>query len=66
MFAVYDTTNATRRSFRAAFATFDEACGYVEALHPICFERDADHPGCADAYMPGGMIYVIEAEEVAA
>ena len=65
MFAVYESTGVMHRSFRASFATFGEACGYVEALHPICFELDADHPGCADAYMPGGMIFVIEAEVAA-
>ena len=60
MFAVYESTGVLRRSFRASFSTFGEACDYVEALHPICFEVDADHPGCADAYLPGGMIYIVE------
>ena len=65
MFAVYDTTNVTRRNLRASFATFGEACDYVEALHPVCFEIDADHPGCADAYLPGGLLYIVEPEVAA-
>ena len=65
MFAVYESTGVLRRSFRASFSTFGEACDYVEALHPICFEVDADHPGCADAYLPGGLIYIVEPEVVA-
>lgn len=60
MYHVAEAFGLTRRSVRAAFDTFEQACAYVEALKPICFEIDEEHPGCADAFMPGGMIYVIE------
>jgi hypothetical protein len=62
MFNVYESTGVCRRSLRGAFDTFGAACEYVQALNPVCFEVDADHPGCADAYLPGGLIYTIEKE----
>ena len=65
MFAVYESTGVMHRSLRASFSTFGEACDYVEALHPVCFEIDADHPGCADAYLPGGLLYIVEPEVAA-
>ncbi len=60
MYHVAETFRVTDRIVRAAFDTFEQACAYVEALKPICFEIDEENPGCADAYLPGGMIYVIE------
>lgn len=62
MINVYESSGVCRRSLRGAFDTFAAACDYVQALKPICFEVDEDHPGCADAYLPGGLIYVIEQE----
>ena len=62
MFNVYEATGVCRRSLRGAFDTFTAACDYVQALNPVCFEEDADHPGCADAYLPSGLVYVIEQE----
>ena len=60
LFAVYEASGVSRRSLRGTFETFEAACDYVQALNPICFEVDADHPGCADAFLPGGVIYAIE------
>lgn len=62
MFTVYEASGVSRRSFVEAFETFEAACDYVRSLNPICFEVDADHPGCADAYLPGHRVYVIEGE----
>jgi hypothetical protein len=60
MIYVSETFGVNSRSLRAAFDTFSEACAYVEALKPISFEIDEENPDCADAYMPEGMIYIIE------
>jgi hypothetical protein len=60
MIHVSEAFGINRRSLRAAFDTFSEACAYVEALKPIAFEIDEENANCADAYMPGGMIYIIE------
>jgi hypothetical protein len=60
MIHVSEVFGINRRSLRAAFDTFSDACAYVNALNPICFEVDEDNENCADAYMAGGMIYVIE------
>jgi hypothetical protein len=60
LFVVYEASGVAHRTLRGTFATFEAACDYVQALHPICFEIDADHPGCADAFLPGGVIYAIE------
>ncbi len=60
MYMVYETSGVFHRSVRGAFETFEAACDYVQALRPICFEVDEDHPGCADAFLPGGLVYAIE------
>lgn len=60
MFAVYEASGVSRRSLRGQFETFEAACDFVRALRPICFEVDEDHPGCADAFLPGGVVYAIE------
>ena len=60
MFAVYEASGVSRRSLRGQFDTFEAACDFVQALNPICFEVDDDHPGCADAFLPGGVVYAIE------
>jgi hypothetical protein len=60
MYHVSETFGINRRSLRAAFDTFEQAYAYLEALKPICLEADEDHPGCADAFMAGGSIYIIE------
>jgi hypothetical protein len=60
MFAVYEASGVSRRSLRGQFETFEAACDFVQALNPICFEVDDDHPGCADAFLPGGVVYAIE------
>ena len=60
MFTVYEASGVARRTPRGTFETFEAACDYVKALHPIHFEVDVDHPGCADAFLPGGVIYAIE------
>ncbi len=60
MFAVYEVFRVTDRVLRGTFETFEQACDYVQALKPICFEVDADNPGCADAYLPGGKVYAVE------
>jgi hypothetical protein len=60
-FTVYEASGVARRSVVGAFETFEAACDFVRALNPICFEIDADHPGCADAFLPGGLIYMVEA-----
>ena len=65
MFTVYEASGVSRRSLRGQFETFQAACDFVQARHPICFEVDAEHPGCADAFLPGGVIFVIEAEVAA-
>jgi hypothetical protein len=59
-FVVYEASGVSHRSVRGMFDTFEAACDFVQALNPICFEIDADHPGCADACLPGGVIYAIE------
>jgi hypothetical protein len=59
-FAVYEASGVSHRSLRGMFDTFEAACDFVQALHPIHFEVDDDHPGCADAFLPGGVIYAIE------
>lgn len=43
-------------------ASFDEAVAYVEGLNPICFEKDADYPNCADAFLRDGRILAIQPE----
>jgi hypothetical protein len=60
MIHVSEAFALNRRSLRAAFDTFEQACAYVDALKPICFEVDEENPGCADAFLPGGMILVVE------
>ena len=60
MFTVYEASGVARRDVVGAFETFEAACDFVQALNPICFEMDADHPGCADAFLPGGVVYAIE------
>ena len=59
-FVVYEASGVAHRSIRGMFETFEAACDFVQALNPVCFEIDADHPGCADAFLPGGVIYAIE------
>ena len=61
LFVVYEASGVAHRALRGTFETFEAACDYVQALHPICFEVDTDHPGCADALLPGGVVYAIEA-----
>ena len=61
LFVVYEASGVAHRTLRGMFETFEAACDYVQALNPICFEMDEDHPGCADAFLPGGVIYAIEA-----
>jgi hypothetical protein len=43
-------------------ATFEEALLKVEAMGAICLEEDADHEGCADAFLRDGRIMMIQPE----
>ncbi len=61
LFVVYEASGVARRTPRGTVETFEAACDFVQALHPSWFEVDVDHPGCADAFLPGGVIYAIEA-----
>ena len=45
----------------ASFTTFDEAERYVLERKVICYERDADHPGCADVFLANGSLWSIDA-----
>jgi hypothetical protein len=58
---VYEVTGVARRTAIGVFPTFDAALAYVETLNPVLLEPDADHPGCADAFLPDTRILAIEA-----
>lgn len=60
MTTVYEISGLARRTAIASFAQFDEAIAYVNSLKPVCLELDADHPGCADAYLGGGRLIAVE------
>lgn len=45
----------------ASFTTFDEAERYVLEHKVVCYERDADHPGCADVFLADGRLWSIDA-----
>lgn len=63
MFVIYESTPHGRDKVINRLASFDQAF-YALKARPDCLfiEKDADHPGCADAFMSGGMIYGIEPE----
>jgi hypothetical protein len=55
-YLVYELGALSGRHELARLATFEEAEAHVMALDPICYERDADYPGCADAFLKSGLI----------
>ena len=60
MTTVYEISGFARRTAIASFAQFDDAIAYVTSLKPVCLELDADHPGCADAYLPDTRLIAVE------
>jgi hypothetical protein len=61
MVIVYEAAGVHRRSKLAEFETFEAAEAWVMSRNPIHYERDDDHAGCADAFMPGMVVWAIEA-----
>ena len=59
-FQVYERGLFSRREL-ASFTDFDAAEAFVQALNPVCYEVDADYPGCADAFLASGVLVHIEA-----
>lgn len=60
MFNVNERLNNGTRLV-ASFTTFDEAERYVLEHKVVCYERDADHPGCADVFLADGRLWSIDA-----
>jgi hypothetical protein len=62
MFKVKEMGNIGRATVIASFTTFEEAERYVLEREIVCYERDGDNPGCADAFLRDGRLWAIEAD----
>lgn len=60
MFEVTEITNTGRRSVLATAPSFTAAKNAVEEMGVLFMEDDADHPGCADAFLTGGRVVAIQ------
>lgn len=61
MFKINERLNNGTRLI-ASFSTFEEAERYVLERKVVCYERDADHPGCADVFLADGSLWSIDAD----
>ena len=66
MFKVKEMGGIGATTIIATFQTFDEAERYVLEREIVCYERDADNPGCADAFLRDGRLWAIEADRTPA
>jgi hypothetical protein len=66
MFKVKEMGGIGAMTIIATFQTFDEAERYVLEREIVCYERDADNPGCADAFLRDGRLWAIEADRTPA
>jgi hypothetical protein len=62
MFKVKEMGGIGATPIIATFQTFDEAERYVLEREIVCYERDADNPGYADAFLRDGRLWAIEAD----
>jgi hypothetical protein len=62
MFKVKEMGGIGATTIIATFQTFDEVERYVLEREIACYERDADNPGCADAFLHDGRLWAIEAD----
>jgi hypothetical protein len=63
MFEVIETGMNGRRSLIATAETFEEAKAKVTAMGVVHMEDDADHEGCADAYLNDSRVVAIQPKD---
>jgi hypothetical protein len=59
MFDIFQSSIHSRRVM-STHATFEAAEAALLAMEPVHYERDADNPGCADAYLKTAVVVCIE------
>lgn len=63
MLIIHEALGLTGKSKVAEVADLAAAEAFLADRHKlVCFEVDADHPTCADAYAVTGQIYTVEPE----
>lgn len=66
MFALMEVVDLSRKLMLEQYPSFDLAWAALNQRPDLVFgEVDADHPGCADAFLADGRLVVIEPVDAA-
>lgn len=60
MYQITDFSAYAGRAVISSHATFEEALRALRGMGIAHYERDEDHPGCADALMHSGRVLSIQ------
>lgn len=64
VFDVYESMAPGRRYVAQDLPTFEAAEAFVRTNYVlVCFEADADYPGCADAYSESGKVICVDCRD---